>query len=359
LHLNRYVKFVALASIFALGLDYSAFGEAADESATELRALYAFGFLFARIEMRERYYVIDVENGKGYCLAEVSGFSVRATAVDGEWETAVALGFLEKEGRDYVPYAVLYKPRSLTPYYLCKLPDDKGRFTSMSVAYDRSENCFYFSYGRVTGTAYDEPNGRRSYETIIYRWEPGKRNPCEIARSDRILELVGAPGGDKLYITYVDDLSEFPWQKYFGYLDKNTGEYKRLPFEPPGRTHPGDVKWTRAVPYPSGEERDGPIYYFYQSEPPHMDGGYTDVYVRDPENPGAYRYLRIDYSAIDLWYSYEEDVLVYIDHFGEEPRAPKIVVMDLTTGEKEFIFLPVSLPAEACPPPFFYLLYVQ
>ncbi len=359
MNLRRYVKSVAVASILILGLNCAAFGEVGGELANELKALYVFDFFFARNELRGRFYGVDIESGDVYCLAEVSGFSVRATAVDGVWETAVALGFLETEGREYAPYAVLYKPRTLTPYHLYELPDDEGRFTSMSVVYDPSENCFYFSYGRVTGTAYDEPSGRRSYETILYRWEPEKRNPGEVTRADRILELVGAPGGNKLYVTYIDDPSEFPWQKYFGYLDKDTGAYHRLPFEPPGRTHPGDFKWTRAVPYPPGEERDGPVYYFYQSEPPHMDGGYTDVYVRDPENADAYRHLRIDYSAIDLLYSYEEDVLIYIDHFAEVPRAPKIVVMDLKTGEKKFLFLPVSLPPEAFPSPFFYLLYFQ
>jgi hypothetical protein len=359
LDLRRYVKFIAAASIFTLVLDCTAFGEAGCESATELRALYGFTYLFASEELRERFYGVDLVDGDVYCLAEIPGFSVKAVAVDGEWETAVALGFLETEGRDYVPYAVLYRAGAQVPYYLFKLPDDGGYFTSMSVVYDQSENVFYFSYCRVGGSGYDESAGRRNYEAICYRWESEKRNPDEFTRVNRVVELVGAPGGNKLYITYIEDTSEFPWQKLFGYLDKETGEYLRLPFEPPGRTYPGDVKWTRSVPYPPGEEREGPIYYFYQSEAPHMDGGYTDVYVRDPENTSAYRHLRIDYSVIDLWYSYEEDVLVYIDHFGEEPRAPKIVVVDLKTGERKLLFLPVSLPSEAFPSPSFDLLYFQ
>lgn len=357
MNLRRYVKSVAAASILILGLNCAAFGEVGGESANGLKALYVFGFLFAKIELRERFYGVDIESGDLYCLAEVSGFSVRATAVDGVWETAVALGFLEKEGRDYVPYAILYKPRTLTPYYLYELPDDEGGFTSMSAVYDAKESVYYLAYG--TTERWVPPGSRDAANTVLYRWDPVRPEPEEFSEADRILELVGAPGGDKLYVTYIDDLSEFPWQKYFGYLDKGTGEYHRLPFVPPGRTHPGDVKWTRAVPYPPGEERDGPVYYFYQSEPPHMDGGYTDVYVRDPENADAYRHLRIDYSAIDLLYSYEEDALVYIDHFAEVPRAPKIVVMDLKTGEKKFLFLPVSLPPEAFPSPFFYLLYFQ
>ena len=320
-------------------------------------AYYAFGFFTDDLIKDVVIYAANFNTGIVKPVLRETGLDVGAGAISRDGNTGVVMGDWEKVRGETRHCAILYKNGAESESYFFDLGDDIGQFISMSVVCDAEEIVFYLAY--ATTKRWVPPGGPGAANTVLYRWDPAHPEPEEFSKADRILELVGAPGGNKLYVTYIDDLSEFPWQKYFGYLDKETGEYRRLPFEPPGRTHPGDFKWTRAVPYPPGEERYGPVYYFYQSEPPHMGGGYTNVYVRDPEKPGTYRHLRIEYSVIDLLYSYEDDLLVYIDHFDEEPRAPKIVVKNLRTDETKFIFLPVSLPPEALPSPFFHLLYVQ
>lgn len=292
--------------------------------------------------LRSTLYVAELVAGEISTLATFEDVDVAAAAADAGGETVLVAGY---------PYGVpgrvvrIYRVDVASGDYVAVGDFEYSQLPEVSVAYDEGGAVFYLA---VWGNL-DPVRGPERFlmpATYFYRYDPAQAVMKTLGGYRREYALVGAGAGALYVITYGYVNSDLDWGEIFVYLDAESGDVHYTDFGE------GEVAWdnryddkaaedkglwgdffrerswfTGPARYPPDGIRPRPIYYYSYDPPPLSE--YVEIYVNGPADGDAYRTLKADWRARDVFYSYRRDAAVYL--IPGETGAPTDVVV--TSGD--------------------------
>lgn len=291
-----------------------------------------------------------LENSSGDTIRLLLGFTP-------DWNTLI---FVEYAGdyQDKDSSATVYRlDVGSTPEAIFGWPREPGM--RLDAVYDEAENVFYVIRGRLF---YEGEYSK--YKTSIYLYEPKTGRAETYADFDNSVLLTGGSFEGKIYANYVYyDPVEEKSSGYFGYICKDgrndDSAFHTLSFQLKDR----ESWFTETVIGAGYDELTAPVYFSVvkKYDDTSGEGEYYIVYVRDPNKPGRYRVVLVQWAFNrEIFYSPKADALVYYSRLEGEGAGPKIVVQPVDRGKPRKIF---ALPAETAPryknPPVYSIVAVE